>query len=221
MLYILPTPIGNLGDITIRSLETLKTVPLVIAENPLHTKKLLDHYDITGKELAQFSEPNELRALPKLIEKLQTTDACLVSDAGTPAISDPGFRLVRACLEHNIKVISLPGASASITAMAGSGLPSDKFFFVGFLPKTEPKVLQLLAESLAISATLVAYDSPQRILKTVGFIAQAHPEAKVVVARELSKLHEEYLRGTATEVLEQLKHKPSIKGEITLLVSLK
>jgi 16S rRNA (cytidine1402-2'-O)-methyltransferase len=221
MLYITATPIGNLSDITARAAQTLHDVPLIIAENPTHTQKLLQALGVKGKRVTQFAEHNEHKVLDKLISELKTTDACLVTDAGTPGISDPGFRLVRACIENGITVVPLPGANAAIAALAASGLPTDRFLFVGFLPKTEPKLQQILKTARQAESTLIAYDSPQRILKTLATIEQAEPSVHVVIARELTKLHEEFLRGTSGEVIEQLKAKPSIKGEITLLISFK
>ncbi len=221
MLYLIATPIGNLKDITLRAVETLKAMPLIIAENPGHTKKLLNHLGVAPKQLLQFAEHNELKALPKLIELLSNKDGCLVTDAGTPGISDPGFRLVRACVENSIPVTSIPGPSAAITALAASGLPTDKFLFAGFLPKTEPKLLSLLLEAKNSKSTLVTYESPQRIKKTVLAISKAYPEAQVVIARELTKMYEEFVRGSATEVANILEKRQSIKGEITLLISFK
>ena len=159
--------------------------------------------------------------MDSLLARLADETACLVSDAGMPGISDPGFRLVRACRENNIQITALPGPSAAITALAASGLPTDKFLFSGFLPKTEPKLTRIIQEAKTIEATLVAYESPQRLQKTVQLIANNFPDANIVVARELTKLHEEYLRGTASEILDILTQKPSIKGEITILISFK
>jgi 16S rRNA (cytidine1402-2'-O)-methyltransferase len=221
MLYVVATPIGNLDDITLRALMALKSTPLIIAENPSHTKKLLQHFQITGKELVQFAEHNELKVLGRLVSRLQAEDACLVSDAGTPGISDPGFRLVRACAEAGIKVVPVPGPAAAISALAASGLPTDKYLFVGFLPKTEPKLNKLLEQARSIEATLVAYESPQRIAKTMASITKNFPEANVVVARELTKMHEEFIRGQAEVVLKNIIDRPTIKGEITLLISFK
>jgi 16S rRNA (cytidine1402-2'-O)-methyltransferase len=221
MLSIVATPIGNLKDISYRAVETLREADFVIAENPLHTGKLLKAYDIPKKELVQFADHNEQRTLPKLLEKLKMQHGALVSDAGTPGISDPGFRLVRACVEKNIHIQNIPGASAIITALAGSGLPTDRFLFVGFLPKTEPKLLQALESGLQTESTLIIYESPQRIGKTVDSIARSYPTAQVVIARELTKIHEEFIRGSATEVATILKKRVAIKGEIVLLVSFK
>lgn len=221
MLYIVPTPLGNLEDITARAIQCLRSCDFIIAENPLVTHKLLQLLKLPTKEVVQFADHNEAQALPKISERLINETACLVSDAGTPAISDPGFRIVRECRKLEIPVISLPGANAAITALAGSGLPTDKFLFNGFLPKTEPKLFRLIEESKNIEATLIAYESPQRLLKTVKLIHKGFPEANLVVARELTKLHEEYIYGTPEEIFTILQNKPSIKGEITLLVSFK
>ena len=220
MLYIIPTPIGNLGDITLRSIEALKICDFIIAENPSHTKKLLNHFKI-NKPITQFAEHNESKVLDSLINKLSEQDGCLVSDAGTPGISDPGFRLVRACKQNNIEVIALPGPNAAITALSASGLPTDRFLFFGFLQKTEPKLLEALNLAQKSEATAIIYESPQRIIKTVSTIVKNFPDAQIVIARELTKLHEEYISGDPKDVLEILKKRQTIKGEIVLLVSLK
>jgi 16S rRNA (cytidine1402-2'-O)-methyltransferase len=221
MLTIIPTPLGNLKDITLRTLETLQVADFFIAENPAHSSKLLQHYAISKKPIYQFAEHNETKVLSKLIELLKQQHGGLMTDAGTPGISDPGFRLVRSCIAENIEVDSLPGPTAGITALAASGLPTDRFLFVGFLPKTEPKLLEICHIAIQSSATLVAYDSPQRITKTLGYIAKSFPIAKGCVARELTKMHQEYLRGTVPELLGTLNKRSTIKGEITLLISFK
>lgn len=221
MLYIVPTPLGNLKDITFRAVEILESADFIIAENPTHSQKLLQHYKISKKPIYQFAEHNEQKVLDKLVNLLKTQTGAIITDAGTPGISDPGFRLVRGCREANIEITSLPGASAVITALAGSGLPTDKFMFIGFFPKTEIKVGQLLEESKNIRSTLVGYDSPERIIKTLGFVEKHSPDAQVVVARELTKMHEEYLTGTPREIIKSLEERASVKGEITLLISFK
>lgn len=221
MLYIVPTPLGNLDDITPRAKQALSSCDFIIAENPSQTHKLLQLLKLPKKEVVQFADHNERMVLDKYIDRLQKETVCLVSDAGTPGISDPGFRLVRAARQKNIEVVSLPGPSAAITALAGSGLPTDKFIFTGFLPKTEPKLQKVVEEAKTIEATLIAYDSPQRILKTITLLEKLVPESNVVVARELTKMHEEYITGTPAQVLEILQTKPSIRGEITLLLSFK
>ncbi len=225
MLYIVPTPLGNLGDITARCKEALLNCDFIIAENPATTHKLLQLLKIPKKPVVQFADHNERLVTEKYLNRLQNETACLVSDAGTPAISDPGFRLVRAAREANLEVVALPGANAATTALSASGLPTDRYFFVGFLPKTEHKVCELVKMTESTQSTLVAYESPQRILKTLKYIEKSFPNANCVVARELTKMHEEYVRGTPAEIIaqfnEQLKTKPNIKGEITFLLSLK
>ena len=221
MLYILATPIGNLKDFSERGENILQKVDLIIAENPGHSQILLTHFGIAKKRIIQFAEHNEQKALPKIITELKKLDAVLISDAGTPGISDPGFRLVRAAIAEGIEVSPIPGPSAAISALCASGLPTDKFVFLGFVPKTEVKLIRELEQIKNIQATVVFYESPQRISKTLEYISNNFPDAKVVVARELTKIHEEFLRGSVKEVLEKLQNKTSIKGEITVVLSFK
>ncbi len=226
MLYILATPIGNLSDLSERAKETLQKVDLIIAENPGYSNRLIDHIREQGMEVApkkflQFADHNEQKMLPKLIAELKERDAVLISDAGTPGISDPGFRLIREAIQENISVTPIPGPNAAATALSASGLPTDKFIFLGFVPKTEIKLTNILSEAKEIEATVIFYESPQRIIKTVGIIANTWPDIKLVVARELTKLHEEFIRGTAKEVLEKLNARQSVKGEITVVLSFK
>lgn len=221
MLYTIATPIGNLEDITYRAVKILRDTNLIIAENPTHSQRLLQRYEITGKKMVQFADHNEIKVLDKIIDQLKKQDGCLVTDAGTPAISDPGFRLVRACWENNIPVTAIPGPNAAVALLSSGGLPTDRFLFVGFLPKTEPKLKQIIDQAKLVSATLAAYESPQRIIKTVDLLVKLVPTAQIVIGRELTKMHEELLRGTCAEVAVQLKAKPSIKGEITLILSFK
>ena len=221
MLYVIATPIGNLEDISYRAVSQLRGASLIIAENPSHSQKLLRHYAIAGKKIIQFAEHNEMRVMDSLIKRLAQEDACLITDAGTPAISDPGFRLVRACWDNKIKVSAIPGASAALALLSSGGLPTDRFLFVGFLPKTEPRVKQIVELAKTAGATLAAYESPQRILKTVALLAALAPEAQIVVGRELTKMHEELIRGAVQDVARELKSRPSIKGEITLILSFK
>ena len=225
MLYIVPTPLGNLGDITARAQEQLSACDFIIAENPSSTHKLLQLLKLPKKQVLQFADHNERLVTEKYIARLENETACLVSDAGTPGISDPGFRLVRAARAGNTEVVALPGANAATTALSASGLPTDRYLFAGFLPKTEHKVIELVNQAKLAEATLVTYESPQRIIKTLVYIEKNFPEVNCVVARELTKLHEEYLTGTPTQLLEKLQTKlktiPSIKGEITFLLSFK
>jgi len=221
MLHIVATPIGNLKDITLRAIETLKACEFVIAENPLYSKRLLEHIDAWPKEMVQFAEHNEQQIVKDLTRRLVKSDGCLITDAGTPGISDPGFRLVRECVKENVSVVPLPGANAATVALSASGLPTDRFLFLGFLQKTAVKTVSALQAAADAEATAIFYESPERIAKTLGFIANAFPDSQVAIARELTKIHEEFLRGSPYEVLNQIKDRPSIKGEITVLVSFK
>ena len=221
MLYIVATPIGNLGDMSLRAIETLKACSFVIAENPGYSKRLLEHIGAWPKEMVQFAEFNEQQVVKDLTRKLGKVDGCLITDAGTPGVSDPGFRLVRECVKENVPIVPIPGANAAIAALSASGLPTDKFLFLGFLQKTAAKTVAALESAAQAEATAIFYESPERIVKTLSYVANAFPTAQVVVARELTKMHEEFIRGTPQSVLDQLKDKTSIKGELTILVSFK
>ena len=220
MLYIVATPIGNLKDITLRAIETLKACDFIIAENPRHSLNLLKHYEVPSKKIIQFADHNEQRVLSSIIHQLSTQNAALITDAGTPGISDPGFRLVRECVKENIQVVPIPGPSAAVAALSASGLPTDRFLFLGFLQRTENKVVKALTQAKEVEATAVFYESPFRIQKTLQFIASNFPEARVIVARELTKLYEEFLRGAPSEALRQVT-KDKLRGEFTVLVSFK
>ena len=221
MLYVTATPIGNMGDITLRAIETLKACAFVIAENPHYSKRLLEHVGAWPKEVVQFAEFNEQQVVKDLTRRLKKEDGCLITDAGTPGISDPGFRLVRECVKENVQIVPIPGANAAIAALCASGLPTDKFMFLGFLQKTAAKTVSALQSASDAEATAIFYESPERILKTLSYISNAFPASQVVIARELTKMHEEFIRGTPMDVLHQLKEKTSIKGELTILVSFK
>lgn len=221
MLYVVATPIGNLQDITLRASEILKSCDFVIAENPRYSMRLLQHIGAWPKEIVQFAEHNEQQTVKELARKLTRQKGALITDAGTPGISDPGFRLVRECVKENTQVVPIPGANAAITALAASGLPTDRFLFLGFLQKTAAKTLEALKAAEDAEATAIFYESPERIAKTLGFVANAYPASQIVVARELTKVHEEFLRGSPSEVLDQLKARPAIKGEMTILISFK
>lgn len=217
-LYLVPTPIGNLKDITLRALEVLKSVDLVLAEDTRTSGKLLKHYDISTTMQSHHMH-NEHKTVDALISKLKGgTAIALISDAGTPAISDPGFLLTRACIEQQIEVECLPGATAFVPALVNSGLPCDKFVFEGFLPvkKGRQTRLQFLAEE---TRTMVFYESPHKITKTLtNFCEYFGEERQLSVSRELTKLYEETVRGTAKEVLEYYTSRPP-KGEIVIVVS--
>lgn len=218
MLYIVPTPIGNLQDITLRALETLKNVDLILAEDTRTTGALLKKYDIS-KPLMSYHDHNEHSILFKIINLLKSDqEIALVSDAGMPLISDPGFLLVRECQDQDIKVTVLPGASALTCALAGSGLPTDKFHFEGFMPhqKGRNKRWDFLK---SYPYTIAFYESPHRIIKLLEEIKNnLGDETKVCVARELTKIYEEYILNTPSNLLEYFKSKSNIKGEFVVLV---
>ena len=211
-LFVVPTPIGNLEDITLRALRYLREADLVACEDTRRTGRLLAHYEIK-KDLVPYHEHNEERLAAGLADRARTGRVALVSDAGTPLVSDPGYRLVCACIEAGVEVEVLPGPSALVTALAVSGLPSDAFVFLGFLPRKGRERTELLARISEEGSTFVVYESPHRIGKT---LAELPAEAPVAVCRELTKLHEEVFRGTAAEASEHFSE--GTKGEIVLVV---
>ncbi len=215
-LYLVPTPIGNLEDITLRAIRILKEVDLILAEDTRDSKKLLQHYEIE-KPMQPYHQFNEHKVLPSLIEKLKAgTSIALITDAGTPGISDPGFLIVRECIANEIEVETLPGAAAFVPALANSGLPCDKFLFEGFLPHKKGRKTKL--EQLAGQPyTMVFYESPYRLLKTLEQMKLYFGNRKAAVSRELSKIHEENARGTL-ETLIQHFTKTGVKGEIVITV---
>ena len=216
-LFIVPTPIGNLEDITLRALRVLKEVDLIAAEDTRHTQHLLDHYGITTP-LTSYHEFNERVKALALVERVKGgASIALVSDAGTPAISDPGFRLVVEAIDAGIPVIPLPGASALVTVLSASGLPTDRFLFAGFLPAKRSERAARLQALRAVGATLVFYEAPHRLRESMAAMAEILGDRRIVVAREVSKIHEEFLRGKLSEVASQLAER-EIKGEITLVV---
>lgn len=217
-LYFIPTPIGNLEDITLRAIRLLKEVDLILAEDTRTSKILLKHFEI-NTPLTSFHMHNEHQVLKKYIDRLKLGENfALISDAGTPAISDPGFLLARACVENNIEVECLPGATAFVPALVNSGLPIDKFVFEGFLPikKGRQSRLKLLAEE---KRTMVFYESPHRILKTLHqFEAYFGAERQVALSREISKMYEETIRGNIAELISHFEvNKP--KGEFVIVIA--
>jgi probable S-adenosylmethionine-dependent methyltransferase, YraL family len=216
-LYLVPTPIGNLEDMTLRAIKVLKEVDVVLAEDTRTSGKLLKHFEI-GTPLQSHHMHNEHKQVEAVVQKLKAgATFALISDAGTPAISDPGFLLTRACVEHNIEVECLPGATAFVPALVNSGLPNDRFVFEGFLPikKGRQTRLQQLAEE---SRTMVFYESPHKLLKTLAqFVEYFGGDRLVSVSRELTKLYEETVRGTLAEVLQHFTDKPP-KGEFVVVV---
>jgi 16S rRNA (cytidine1402-2'-O)-methyltransferase len=217
-LFIIPTPVGNLEDITLRSLRILREVDMILAEDTRVTKKLLDHYDI-NKPLLPYHQYNEHHQLDKYIDIIQSRHCvALVSDAGTPGISDPGFLLIRACIQNNIETECLPGATALIPALVNSGFPSDKFYFYGFLPHKKGRKTAIEQVS-KIEETVILYESPFRLIKTLEelktVLGETHP---VCVCRELTKIYEETIRGNISEVLTYFSSKNAIKGEIVIII---
>ena len=216
-LYIVPTPIGNLSDITQRALQILTDVDLIAAEDTRHTQKLLQHYGITTKTTS-YHEHNERQRSEELIERLnQGKDIAIVSDAGTPGINDPGFRLVRLAIEKGIQVVSLPGPSAFVAALVASGLPTDEFFFGGFLPARSGARRSRLAELSNIPGTLIFYEAPRRLTGALKDASEILGSRYAVVARELTKIHEEIRRATLPDLAEHYANNEP-KGEIVLLI---
>ena len=217
MLYLVPTPIGNLKDITLRALEVLKEVDLILAEDTRTSSHLLNHYQIT-KPITPYHQHNEHKVLQHLVDQLKNgKKMALVTDAGTPGISDPAFLLVRECVKAHIKVESLPGATAFVPALVNSGIPCNRFCFEGFLPlkKGRQSLMKQLAEE---ERTMIFYESPQRLEKTLEeFTGYFGAERKCSVSRELTKLFEENVRGSLAEVLSHFKGK-TVKGEIVIVV---
>ena len=216
-LYIVSTPIGNLEDITLRALRILKEVDLIAAEDTRHTLLLLRHFGIQ-KPLTSYFEGNELKKREWILSRLNQGDRiALVSDAGTPGISDPGFRLIRIAIENQVPIIPVPGPSAAITALSVSGLPTDAFLFKGFLPHKSKKRRDLLKELENARETIIFYESPHRISETLRDILEILGDREIVLTRELTKIHEEILRGRVNEVQTKIVER-QLKGEITLVV---
>jgi 16S rRNA (cytidine1402-2'-O)-methyltransferase len=216
-LYLVATPIGNLEDITLRAIRILKEVDLIACEDTRQTQKLLQHYGIR-KELVSYHAHNELTRAPELVIELeQGAKTALVSDAGTPVISDPGHHLVTLCLRHHIPVIPIPGPSAFVAALAASGLPSEEFLFVGFLPPRTGARRKALDALKTESRTLILYEAPHRLVETLADAVDILGARPAVIAREVTKIHEEFLRGHLNELLESAR-KRAPRGEITLLI---
>lgn len=217
-LHVVATPIGNLGDITIRALATLASADTVLCEDTRTSGKLMERFAIRTR-LSPYHEHNAQKVRPEILERLsQGAAIALISDAGMPLVSDPGYRLVKEAAALGIPVTACPGPSAVLTGLALSGLPTDRFLFAGFVPQKQGERKRLFAEFAALKATLIFFESPHRIIETLHDLGAALPGRSVAVTRELTKLHEEVLRGTAEEIAAQLESRASVKGEITLLV---
>src|SRR5437660_6363027 len=219
VLYLVANPIGNLEDITLRALRVLKEVDLIACEDTRQTQKLLNHYGITTRSVS-YHEHNEMtRAAELIVDLEQGTRMALVTDAGMPGISDPGFRLISLAIRHHVPVVPIPGASAFLAALVASGLPADSFRFSGFLPPKRGQRLKMLESIQGSPRTQVFYEAPHRVKEAVEDIVEVlGAERHIVIAREVTKIHEEFLRGRASEVLQTLKARAEIKGEITLLI---
>lgn len=217
-LYLIATPIGNLEDITHRAVRLLGEVEVIACEDTRHTKKLLNHYGINTRTIS-YHEHNERERSSELIERLASgADVAVVSDAGTPGISDPGFRLARIAIDSGVQVVPVPGASALISALVASGLPTDEFFFGGFLPARSGARRARLSELRSLPATLIFYEGPHRIAATLKDALEILGERQAVVARELTKMHEEIVRGSLSELTARFSSPESARGEMVLII---
>ena len=218
-VYLVATPIGNLEDITLRALRTLREADVIACEDTRHTRKLLNRYEIQ-KPLVSCHEHNEQPRAIELVERVQAGEAvALVSDAGLPGISDPGYRVVQAAIAANVRVIPIPGPSAVDTAIIASGLPTDAFLYAGFLSSKSSQRIKAFEALRGESATLVFYEAPHRLLRTLADAKTVFGDRQAVVARELTKAYEEFLRGTLSEIHDNLAARDSVKGEIVLLIA--
>ena len=216
-LFLVATPIGNLDDMTLRALHVLESVPLIAAEDTRRTMKLLNHFGL-HRPMISLHARNESRQLASIMSRLKEQDIALVSDAGTPALSDPGVRLVSAALAAGHPVVPVPGPSAVLAALVTSGLPTNQFTFLGFLPRKRGELERVLREAGEARRTFIFFESPHRLLKTLAIMASTLGRRSVVVAREISKVHEEFLRGTPATLLEHFEKSPP-RGELTVVVA--
>lgn len=217
-LYLVATPIGNLGDITARALETLRAVRFIACEDTRHSRVLLDHFGIGGKDLVSLPAFAEGQRAGRILDRIAEGEDCaLVTDAGSPAISDPGERLVAEALERGLTVVPVPGATALVAALSASGLPTGRFHFLGFLPRKGPERRAMLEEVAVLSATLVLYESPRRLGETLPDLQEVWGDRRACVARELTKLHEEVRRGTPAELAQWASATPP-RGEMVIVV---
>lgn len=213
ILYIVATPIGNLEDITLRAIKTLESVDIILCEDTRHTGLLLSKYNIKQAKLISYQEFNELQKIPEIIERLnEGNNIALVSDAGTPLISDPGYKLVQECIKRNIKLVPIPGPSALTCALSISGMPTNRVLFTGYLPKQKIKRQKML--TALPNGTIVCYEVPHRLIETLEDLKSVCGDIKIVVLRELTKIHEEVFRGT---VVSAISHFTNPKGELVLV----
>lgn len=219
ILYVVATPIGNREDITLRALRILEAVDIVAAEDTRVARRLLSHHQI-NKPMISYHEHNEDERAPQLIHRLtQGESMALVSNAGTPSVSDPGYRLIKAAVAENIRVVPIPGVSAAISALSASGLPTDRFVFVGFLPKKPGKRKKELSDLATEKGTILFYESPKRIVDLIKALIPLFGDRYSVLSREMTKPHEEFIRGQLSDIMYDLSQRPAVKGECTLLVS--
>lgn len=216
-LFLVATPIGNLEDFSPRGVQVLKSVSKIYAEDTRRTSTLLNHFEIK-KPLLSYYEQNELQRIPEILSGLATEDIALVSDAGTPTISDPGYKLVREAIKAGYEVISIPGPTAAILALTSSGLPTDRFSFIGFLPKKDQARRKVLSEISGWRTTLIFYESPYRVQESLRVMVEILGDRPASVSRELTKLHEQTIRGRLSELVDKTK---SLKGEVTIVVGIK
>ena len=216
-LYLVATPIGNLDDMTLRAIHVLESVPLIAAEDTRRTLKLLTHFGLR-RPLVSLHAHNEARQLQTIVGRLEQHDIALVSDAGTPALSDPGVRLVSAAVAAGYPVVPIPGASAVLAALVSSGLPTNQFTFLGFLPRKRGELQRMIKDAGEAKRTFVFFESPHRVQKTLAIMASALGPRSLVVAREITKVHEEFLRGTPATLLEHFAKSPP-RGELTVVVA--
>ncbi|MDQ3755152.1 MAG: 16S rRNA (cytidine(1402)-2'-O)-methyltransferase [Acidobacteriota bacterium] len=217
-LYLVATPIGNLEDITGRALRVLAQVSLIACEDTRHTRGLLNHFGIKTKTISYHEHNEQERAAELVALLLSGASVAVVSDAGTPGINDPGFRLVRACVEQRVPIVPIPGASAFVAALVASGLPTDEFYFGGFLPARSTARRARLAQLKTFPATLIFYEAPHRIAATLADVREILGERAAVVARELTKLHEEFTRGSLSELAQRFSALQAARGEMVLLI---
>lgn len=215
-LYVVPTPIGNLEDITLRALQILQSVNLIAAEDTRHSRKLLNHYNIHTR-LTSYHEHNKQSKTGTLLDFLASGDVAIITDAGTPGISDPGYELIAGAIDAGVRVIALPGANAIMTSLSASGLPTDSFRFYGFPPRKDSELRQFLRAKADFRETLIFYESPNRLIKTLAALREVFGERQAVVGLEVTKLFEEFARGTVGELVDHFAREP-IRGEVTLLV---
>ena len=218
IVYLVSTPLGNLEDITLRALRVLGEVDLVACEDTRHTGRLLRHFSIDKPLLSCHDRNEKARAREIAARAADGASVAVVSDAGTPCISDPGYRVVRAALDAGVRVVPIPGPSAAIAALSASGLPTDSFLFKGFLPPRKAARRAALRDLAAAPSTIVLYEAPHRVLEMLADLRDVMGERRVAIARELTKLHEEYLRGTPASVLQELAGRAAVKGELVVVV---